>query len=728
MRLPQSNLQFLYLRIVHFLTIGLAIPLLGMAAVNASAATSQLAFVPAGLRFGEVVVGQTQTLLATVTNSGQTSVTVSSVSTGNPEFTTSNLSLPLVLAAGQSVNLNVSFTPTATGLTQGTIRLSSNTWNAALQFNVWGSGVNSEPVTASPSIASFGQVAVGTNSTVPVVLTNARRWRVTLQGVQTTGSGISISGPTFPLTLNPGQSVTLSVTFAPKSTGATGGSAFIFGPSLVIPYTGTGTTTAAGQLSVAPTPLNFGNVVVGSTGTQPVTMSASGASVTVSSASSSSSQFVLNGASFPMTLAAGQSVSLNVAFKPQSNGTASGSLTFVSNASNSQSLTVPSTGIGTAAPAGQLSVAPTPLNFGNVVVGSTGTQPVTMSASGASVTVSSASSSSSQFVLNGASFPMTLAAGQSVSLNVAFKPQSNGTASGSLTFVSNASNSQSLTVPSTGIGTAAPAGQLSVAPTPLNFGNVVVGSTGTQPVTMSASGASVTVSSASSSSSQFVLNGASFPMTLAAGQSVSLNVAFKPQSNGTASGSLTFVSNASNSQSLTVPSTGIGTAAPAGQLSVAPTPLNFGNVVVGSTGTQPVTMSASGASVTVSSASSSSSQFVLNGASFPMTLAAGQSVSLNVAFKPQSNGTASGSLTFVSNASNSQSLTVPSTGIGTAAPAGQLSVAPTPLNFGNVVVGSTGTQPVTMSASGASVTVSSASSSSSQFVLNGASFPMTLAA
>ena len=549
MRLPQSNLQFLYLRIVHFLTIGLAIPLLGMAAVNASAATSQLAFVPAGLRFGEVVVGQTQTLLATVTNSGQTSVTVSSVSTGNPEFTTSNLSLPLVLAAGQSVNLNVSFTPTATGLTQGTIRLSSNTWNAALQFNVWGSGVNSEPVTASPSIASFGQVAVGTNSTVPVVLTNARRWRVTLQGVQTTGSGISISGPTFPLTLNPGQSVTLSVTFAPKSTGATGGSAFIFGPSLVIPYTGTGTTTAAGQLSVAPTPLNFGNVVVGSTGTQPVTMSASGASVTVSSASSSSSQFVLNGASFPMTLAAGQSVSLNVAFKPQSNGTASGSLTFVSNASNSQSLTVPSTGIGTAAPAGQLSIAPAPLNFGNVAVGSTGTQPITLSASGASVTVSSGNSSSSQFALNGASFPLTIAAGQSMSFNVAFTPQNSGTASGSLTFVSNASNSQSMALSCTGTGTTA-AGQLSVAPAPLNFGNVAVGSTGTQPITMSASGASVTVSSAGSSSSQFALDGASFPLTIAAGQSMSFNVAFTPQNSGTASGSLTFLSNASNSQAV----------------------------------------------------------------------------------------------------------------------------------------------------------------------------------
>jgi hypothetical protein len=68
--------------------------------------------------------------------------------------------------------------------------------------------------------------------------------------------------------------------------------------------------------------------------------------------------------------------------------------------------------------------------------------------------------------------------------------------------------------------------------------------------------------------------------------------------------------------------------------------------------------------VTVSSASSSSSQFVLNGASFPLTIPAGQSVSFNVAFTPQSSGTVSGSLAFGSNASSSRT-TESLTGAGT---------------------------------------------------------------
>ena len=128
----------------------------------------------------------------------------------------------------------------------------------------------------------------------------------------------------------------MSVTFTPQSAGTTGGSIFVSGPWLVIPLTGTGTVT--GQLVVGPAPLNFGNVPVGTTTTQPITVSAVGGSVTVSSAASSSSQFVLDGASFPLAIAAGQSMSFNVAFSPKSSGALSGSLSFISNASDSKAV------------------------------------------------------------------------------------------------------------------------------------------------------------------------------------------------------------------------------------------------------------------------------------------------------------------------------------------------------------------------------------------------------
>jgi hypothetical protein len=344
MRLPQSIQRSLSICTVHFLTFGMAIALVCMMPTSANAAKPQLAYSPTDLRFGAIVVGQSETLLVTVMNNEQTSVTISGVAVSNPEFAPSSLSLPLTLAPGQSLDLTVTFTPTAVAWTDGTIALSTTASNPPLMIAVRGTGVSREAASASPTAVSFGQIALGSSSTLPVVITNDRSWNLTLSALQTKGSGFSVSGPTMPFTIGAGQSLTVEVTFTPQTAGAIGGSLFVAGATLAIPLTGTG--TAPGQLIIAPAPLNFGDVAVGTTATQPITMSAAGSSLTVSSAASSSAQFVLEGATLPFTIPAGQSVSFNVAFSPQSSGTLSGALSFVSNASNPQALESLS-GIGT---------------------------------------------------------------------------------------------------------------------------------------------------------------------------------------------------------------------------------------------------------------------------------------------------------------------------------------------------------------------------------------------
>ncbi len=333
MRLPQSINRSLSVFTLHFLANGIALLLFGMVSMSASATVPQLACSPTTLRFGAVIVGQTETQMITVTNTGLTSTTLSEITVNNPEFTASNVSLPLVLSAGQSVAMSVTFTPSATEWTGGRIQVKSA--GSPLLIQVEGTGVSSQTVTASPTSLSFGQVAMGSTATLPVVITNNGSSSVTVAGVQSADVEFGMRSPAVPLTLGPGQSVTLSVTFTPQSTGVVGGSLFFYGLGrLNIPLTGTGTDVVPGQLSVAPVPLNFGSVAVGSTTTQPITLSASGASVTISSTASSSSQFALQGMSLPLTIPAGQQMSFNVAFTPQSSGTASGALSFTSNASN----------------------------------------------------------------------------------------------------------------------------------------------------------------------------------------------------------------------------------------------------------------------------------------------------------------------------------------------------------------------------------------------------------
>jgi hypothetical protein len=302
--------------------------------LRVQAAADELSCSPASLRYGSIAVGQSETLLVAVTNNGQESVTISSVNANSSKFKVAPLKLPLVLAAGENLEVSVTFEPTATGSVSGEVTFTSNANDRTLNLAAAGAGVTSEVVTASPASVSFGSVAVGVSSTLPVVLTNTRAEQVTLTSSQTTGA-FSVSGVKFPLTLAAGQKVKLNATFKPEELGLTGGSSFISGPALNIPFEGTGSNASKPQLTISPDTLSFGNVPEGTTETRTLGLSASGGSVTISSVSSSSSLFAVPGAEFPLTIPAGHGVSLNVTFKPEKSGSASATLSFTSNAENS---------------------------------------------------------------------------------------------------------------------------------------------------------------------------------------------------------------------------------------------------------------------------------------------------------------------------------------------------------------------------------------------------------
>jgi hypothetical protein len=335
MRLPPPISQFVPVRLINLLTRFAIISLLGVLPMHAAQAPEQLTCSSTTLRFGTVGIGATETLLVNLTNNGSSSVTLSEINLSNAEFNASVVSLPTVLAAGQSLSVSVAFAPTASGSTRGTISFVSNASNPTLTIAVNGAGNKTPEVTATPSSLSFGSQAIGSTSTLPLVLTNARKSAVSINGLQKTGTAFSVTGPALPLSLPAGQSVTFTVTFAPPSAATDGGSIFVQGPAVTVPLTGTGAAVVVGQLTIAPSALNFGNVTVGNTGNQSLNLSASGAAVTISSSASSSAQFSLTGTSFPITLAAGQSLSLDVAFTPQNSGAASGSVSFSSNAANS---------------------------------------------------------------------------------------------------------------------------------------------------------------------------------------------------------------------------------------------------------------------------------------------------------------------------------------------------------------------------------------------------------
>ncbi len=328
MRLPQSFLTSCASAVVVFVVLAVPRPVHGL--------TQQLQSSPSKFSFGSVGVSQSVTQSMTLTNTGKTSVSISAIAASGSGFSASGLTLPAVVAAGKSVAVNITFAPSAAGWVTGQATFTSNASNPSLQVGLQGNGVSSDPLTASPASLSFGQITVGNKSTLSAVVSNPSSGKVILTSYQATGSGYSVSGPTLPYTLRRGQSITLNVTFAPQATGTSNGSVFLPGPGLTIPLTGTGAGNTSGQLTISPSSLAFGNVDLGNTSTLPSTISATGGSVTVSSASSSSAQFAISGISFPLTLNTGQSAQYNVVFSPSTAGSVNATVTLSSNASNSK--------------------------------------------------------------------------------------------------------------------------------------------------------------------------------------------------------------------------------------------------------------------------------------------------------------------------------------------------------------------------------------------------------
>ena len=307
-------------------------------------AAAQLTCSASSLRYGSVVVGRSEELLVVLTNSGKESIAIASITAEIGEYSVVGLKLPRVLAAGERLDVPVTFAPKTEGSASGQVRFVSDASNPILDLAVSGVGVSSETVTATPARISFLYVTLGASSTVPVVLTNMTKREITLSSLLTTAGAFSVAGARFPLTLEPGHSVNLKATFKPQAAGLVTGSAFVFGPGLNIPLTGTGTGEAKPELKISPSTLNFDDAAIGTTETQTLVLTATGGSVTVTSASSSNSQFAAARGVFPLTIPVGQEVSLDVAFTPKDSGKASATLSFDTKAEGSKAEALAGTG------------------------------------------------------------------------------------------------------------------------------------------------------------------------------------------------------------------------------------------------------------------------------------------------------------------------------------------------------------------------------------------------
>src|SRR5208282_6300270 len=96
------------------------------------------------------------------------------VSVAGTGFSTSTLSLPLILSAGQSASFNVQFDPPSAATDSGSVTVVSNAPNSSAAIALSGTGVAaSQALKFSTSSLSFGNVGTGSSSTQSVTVKNS---------------------------------------------------------------------------------------------------------------------------------------------------------------------------------------------------------------------------------------------------------------------------------------------------------------------------------------------------------------------------------------------------------------------------------------------------------------------------------------------------------------------------------------------------------------------------
>jgi len=528
-------------------------------------------------------------------------------------------------------------------------------------------------LTLSATTLSYGNVNNGSSATQSVILKSSGTAPVTISSISASGTGFSIPSATLPATLAVGQTLTIPATFAPTTAGATSGALKIVsnstaGATSTVTLTGTGVAVTS-LLTMSTSALSYGSIADGTSKTLSLTLTSSGrTAVSISSLSVSGTGFSVPSMTMPKALASGKSMTIPVTFAPTTAGAVSGTLKIVSNSATGATSTVTLSGTGTSSTP-QLTLSASSLSYGSIVDGTSKALSVTLTSSGrAAVTVSSLSISGTGFSIPATTLPATLAAGQTLTIPVTFAPKTAGAVSGSLKVVSNSTTGATSTVTLSGTGTASTP-QLTLSASSLSYGSIADGTSKALSVTLTSSGtAAVTINSLSLSGTGFSMMASSMPLSLAVGQSLTVQITFAPTTAGAASGTLTINSTSATGATSTVSLSGTGTTAPSPKLTLSATSLSFGTVTEGSPTTESVTLSSTGTTaLTVSSASITGTGFSIVGGSFPITLNAGATATLTVQFAPTAATTVTGQLTINSNSTTGATSTVALSGTGEAA-------------------------------------------------------------
>ncbi len=171
---------------------------------------------PLNLDFGDVPVGSNLALQATVNNTDTSDLVISNITSSDVQFTFAPNTFPVTILPGGNQIFNVTFTPTAAGLTTGSLTFAHNASGSPTVYSVQGTGVEAT-FTISPPSLSFGNVVIGTNSVLQATVNNPGTSDLVISNITSSDGQFTFAPNTFPVTILPGGNQIFDVTFTPTA-------------------------------------------------------------------------------------------------------------------------------------------------------------------------------------------------------------------------------------------------------------------------------------------------------------------------------------------------------------------------------------------------------------------------------------------------------------------------------------------------------------------------------
>jgi hypothetical protein len=615
-------------------------------------------------------VNQPDPQTVTLTNTGNSPVTISSIVSSSADYLVANSCpvSPSTLPPGPSGNTctaSITFTPSKAGARPGTLTITDSAPGASPKVTMSGTGVaDVKTVAVSPVSVAFVPQVVGTSSgfTQNVTVTNTGNTNISISSVTVT-TGYSLQNGCLNAVLTPATNCAIQIGFTPTTAKVLTGTLTIkdtaTSPTQKVTLTGTGISTSS-EISLSQTTMVFDQEVVG-VASQPEAVyyfNQGNATVNLTSV-------VLTGGDFSMnngcvgSVGALSSCKISVTFKPTATGVRTGTIVITDSDSGSPR-TINLTGTGVAAAAPQVTLTPSSLTFPSQAVGTTSAaQNINLTNSGqADLTITGITKTGANpgDYSQTNNCPPTLTAGFSCTIAVTFTPTATGSRTANISVADNAAGSPQ-TVTLTGTATAGTAPQVTFTPSSLTFANVPLNTTSAgQTSTLQNTGhaaLSITNIAASGTVAGDFTQTNNCPASVAVNGTCTITVKFAPTSMIDQTGAVTVTDNTpSGSDVLSLAGNG---AAP--EVNLSATTLAFGNQTHGTTSAaKTVTLENSGnLALTINSITATTDYNVVSNTCpvSPATLGPGLTCTFGVTFHPTITGADNGYVMIGDNAGDS---------------------------------------------------------------------------